>query len=154
MATPRQTPSVNYNQYCDWNCNRHERCHVKHEHSEALDLRACTRAKEHVGRNKEVCFYVPPMFDCVLQYSTLEGFGRIPVHEHLMKRVCDRRALGDMYIEGWFRNLRPIVKVDLACVFLSSSWAYCLPFWSEFHRACAGDQQSVLLPRNVHDVAS
>ena len=92
----------------------HDRCHARSEHSDALSIRACTRAKEQIERNKEICFYVPPVFDCVLQYSTLEGFGRIPGHEHLMKGVCDRRVRGDMYIEGRFRNFRPIVKVDLA----------------------------------------
>lgn len=82
----------------------HERCHAKSEHVDALSIRACTRAKEQIERDKEVCFYVPPVFDCVLQYSTLEGFGRIPGHEHLMKGVCDRRVPGDTYIEGRFRN--------------------------------------------------
>ncbi|KAH0292559.1 hypothetical protein M436DRAFT_83124 [Aureobasidium namibiae CBS 147.97] len=90
----------------------HERCHAKSEHSDVLGIRACTRAKEQIEKNKEVCFYLPPLIDCTIQYSKWEDLGILlrsagyRGDEHLEQGVCEKRVLGDTYIDDRFRGLK------------------------------------------------
>jgi len=90
----------------------HERCHARSEHSDVLSIRACTRAKEQIEKNKEICFYIPPLIDCTIQYSKWEDLGILlrsagfRGDEHLEHGVCEKRVLGDMYIDDRFRGLK------------------------------------------------
>jgi len=97
-------------------CKHHQRCHAKSEQSSWTSILACTRAKEQIEKNKEVCFYIPPLIDCMIQYSKWEDLSIVLKtagfrgDEHLERGVCDRRVLGDMYIDDRFRGFRPVME--------------------------------------------
>jgi hypothetical protein len=89
----------------------HDRCHVRSKESDWLGLLACTRAKEQIERNKAICFYIPPLMDCTIQYSKWEELGWFSGNENLTRGACGRRVLGDMYIDNRFEGLRPVMTV-------------------------------------------
>jgi hypothetical protein len=95
----------------------HERCHVRNNDPSWAGIRACRRAKEQIEKHKKICFYIPPLIDCTIQYSKWEdllmllnklGFSG---DEHLELGVCENRVLGDTYIDGRFRGLEATMKV-------------------------------------------
>jgi hypothetical protein len=95
----------------------HDRCHVRRNTPNWKSIRACIRAKEQIERHQKICFYIPPLIDCTIQYSKKEDL-RILLNawgysgdDHLAQGVCDKRVMGDMYIDGRFRGFRPVMKV-------------------------------------------
>jgi hypothetical protein len=95
----------------------HDRCHVRRDTPSWRSIRVCIRAKEQIEKKKQVCFYIPPLIDCTIQYSKWEDLGVLlnawgySGDEHLAQGVCDKRVIGDMYIDGRFRGFRPGLKV-------------------------------------------
>jgi hypothetical protein len=95
----------------------HDRCHVRRDTPSWRSIRACIRAKEQIEKKKQVCFYIPPLIDCTIQYSKWEDLGVLlnswgySGDEHVAQGVCDKRVLGDMYIDGRFRGSRPVMKM-------------------------------------------
>jgi hypothetical protein len=95
----------------------HERCHTRSNDSSWRSIHACLRAKDQIEKNKEICFYLPPVIDCTIQYSKWEDLRMLlnklgfSGDEHLEQGVCDKRVLGDTYIDGRFRGLGATMKV-------------------------------------------
>jgi hypothetical protein len=95
----------------------HERCHTRSDDSSWRSIHACLRAKDQIEKNKEICFYLPPVIDCTIQYSKWEDLRMLlnkmgfSGDEHLELGVCENRVLGDTYIDGRFRGLGAAMKV-------------------------------------------
>jgi hypothetical protein len=95
----------------------HERCHTRSNDSSWRSIHACSRAKDQIEKNKEICFYLPPVIDCTIQYSKWEDLRMLLNNmdfsgdEHLEQGVCDKRVLGDTYIDGRFRGLGAAMEV-------------------------------------------
>lgn len=92
--------------------NHHKRCHSNTEILPELSILACTRAKQQIEKSTGVCFYIPPIIDCTIQYSKWDllqpmtksvGFSG---KEHLEMGACERRIFGDKYIVDRFRWLK------------------------------------------------
>lgn len=98
----------------------HDRCHTKEKQNSIISRRACTRAKEQIEKNKEVCFYIPPIMDCTIQYERWEDIGKVlkpdglSQDEHRERGVCDKRVLGDTYIHHRFRGYMLVTRVEEA----------------------------------------
>lgn len=86
----------------------HRRCHGKSTRTSGMGIIACNRAKEQIERNKEICFYIPPIIDCTMQYSRWEDLNSLlnsagfRGDEHLEQGICNRRLFGDTYIDNRF----------------------------------------------------
>ncbi|CAD0094403.1 unnamed protein product [Aureobasidium mustum] len=87
------------------------RCHPKEKQNSRVGVSACTRVKQQIERNKEVCFYIPPIVDCTIQYSRWEDLRPLLKSagfrgdENLEQGTCDKRLSGDTYIDNRFRGM-------------------------------------------------
>jgi hypothetical protein len=96
-----------------------DRCHARSARTSGLGITACTRAKEQIERNKEICFYIPPIIDCTIQYSSWEDLmlmlqsAESKRDERLEQGICDKRLFGDTYIGNRFPGYEIKVKVTV-----------------------------------------
>lgn len=95
----------------------HDRCHPTEKQTSIMGRRACARAKEQMERDKEICFYIPPLIDCTMEYERWEDIGRVikpdglNSSERIDRGVCDKRMPGDTYINHRFRGYTLVTKV-------------------------------------------
>lgn len=95
----------------------HRRCHARSTRTSGMGISACTRAKAQIERNKEICFYIPPIIDCTMQYSRWEDLRFVLKSagfrgdEHLEQGICNKRLFGDTYIDDRFSGYEIKAKI-------------------------------------------